>query len=479
MSSREPHTTPVVAAKESCAAGLFDRLTTSSDEERLDAARSLWRLGPAATGPLLHALESAEDPVRAAAAESLGRIGDPVAVEPLLRELQRAIDCGRSPARRVLVWASLAAGVASGVAGAWVLWNGATIPAVIGGAGLVAGLVAAVLLRPRTGVTVIPCIAALANIAERSGSPECQRALPALERVAGYRFWLDVTVTAAMERVAERIRVSATGVIEEAATVPAELLGRSDGPATYSRVRAAFALRRFGESSVEPLSRALASDRAPAVRVAAAEALGALRGECSFQALLQALEDTEPVVRAAVAEALGQFEDGRAIAPLRRALQRSFPRKSARLQRYLGGAWLMTVPALLLASLAGGLHFRLGMALFVATNAALQLYSNTRRGHSLVCRAIAGSLGWIATSQPDPTLREVLRDLNSIAGDRVLQDEATRAASRAAARTIEELTAQAHNLPLASETPAESEATLPLPATASRSHDRSLPPVQG
>ncbi len=62
-------------------------------------------------------------------------------------------------------------------------------------------------------------------------------------------------------------------------------------------------------------------DRRPAVRRAAAEALGALRDERAVEPLLRALEDRRPAVRRAVARALGQLGDARAVGPLLRALE--------------------------------------------------------------------------------------------------------------------------------------------------------------
>ncbi len=64
----------------------------------------------------------------------------------------------------------------------------------------------------------------------------------------------------------------------------------------------------------------LLADASPAVRAAAAEALGLVGGETLPESLARATRDEEPAVRAAATGALGAFDDGEAVETARSAL---------------------------------------------------------------------------------------------------------------------------------------------------------------
>jgi hypothetical protein len=81
-------------------------------------------------------------------------------------------------------------------------------------------------------------------------------------------------------------------------------------------------------------------------------------------------------------------------------------------------------------------------------------------------RPIARALSQIAERSPTPELREVLPDLHEIAADPILQDQRSRATSRAAARKIEVLTAKLDALPVTASAPGLNPETLPREAVA-------------
>ncbi|MBM3458401.1 MAG: HEAT repeat domain-containing protein [Armatimonadetes bacterium] len=180
-----------------------------------------------------------------------------------------------------------------------------------------------------------------------------------------------------------------------------------------------------------------------------------------------ALRDADPEVRLAAAETLGRMGDTRAVEPLTQALRHQLLGGSANAQRIVG--LLVVIGAVLLAIglIAGIAAIKAAGASFWILNLAsrpVSRYFQQRRQNSPMVRAICTALTRIAEQNPAPVLRMILPELEGISGDMLHQEPGTRAASREAARRIEELTAHIKNLPVPAESPIPSVETLPLPA---------------
>lgn len=197
-------------------------------------------------------------------------------------------------------------------------------------------------------------------------------------------------------------------------------------------------------------------------RAEAARELRHYAPEC-LDPLYNALKDSEEPVRSAAAESLGLIGDERSVKPLVEALRAGFPGKSARRNRIGGLLLAITLPlvvvgavAVLIATkgegagdmLVNGLTFGPGSGHFKSHNT----------------RVIAQALTKIAERTPTPELRDALPDLQEIVADPIQQDKRSRAASRAAARKIQALTAKLDALPVTATTPELTGSTLPRPA---------------
>ena len=118
------------------------------------------------------------------------------------------------------------------------------------------------------------------------------------------------------------VQKNAAGALEEVRDVRVseafiQALKDENGEA---RSKAASALGKIGdERAVEPLIQALKNEDRRA-RSSAAWALGEIRDERAVEPLIQALRDEDPYVASDVAEALGKIGDPRAVEPLTNAL---------------------------------------------------------------------------------------------------------------------------------------------------------------
>jgi HEAT repeat protein len=223
---------------------LIQALGDSGWNVRRAAAEALGKLGdPQAVPALIQALGDSDSAVRAVSAEALGAIGDPQAVPALIVAL-----------------------------GDWGDWWSENVRR------------------------------AAAEALVRIGAP----AVPALIQALGDR--------------SENVRRAAAEALVRigAPAVPALIQALGDDEFRVRRA-AAEALVRIGAPAVPALIQAL-GDRSENVRRAAAEALGAIGDPQAIPALIQALGDSDSAVRAVSAEALGAIGDPQAVPPLIQAL---------------------------------------------------------------------------------------------------------------------------------------------------------------
>ncbi|MFN3648512.1 MAG: HEAT repeat domain-containing protein [Armatimonadota bacterium] len=240
------------------------------------------------------------------------------------------------------------------------------------------------------------------------------------------------------------------------------LAARLESESSETRERAVWALAYCGPAAVPILVDALEAKYGD-TRGAAAKTLGTLGQPEVTPHLCRLLEENEPRIRIAVAQALGAVGDERAVRPLLEVLQSGFVGGLSGRRR-----WLALPLCLVLFGTAAGLlpglfqKDRGSILSLVALLLVLVEYLRNRTERGSVARAVTGALSAIAERRPSPGMRAVLPDLRRMAADPIQQDAETREASRTAARRIGGLT--------------ESLKDLPLPAAASVD-DASLPRV--
>jgi hypothetical protein len=211
-------------------------------------------------------------------------------------------------------------------------------------------------------------------------------------------------------------------------------------------------------------------------------AIGALRthGAGAVQPLSLALGDRHPAVRAAAAEALGELGDERAVGPLIEALRASFVGRSARRQLALGlviAVGVLAVPGgLVLGVLASGIGgwtiaaflclfgLELPFLLLIGVPEAAADYFGKRRSRGRLSVAYIRALARIAERHPVPELRQALPELQALSVDVLQQQRSTRAASRATAQRIKMVTARLKDLPTPAAAGHVDAAVLPCPS---------------
>lgn len=197
-------TTRVAIPEPSCE-DLAATLRNGGAVERLEAARRLRGCGSPAVPLLCGALTDPCVPVRLAAAESLGEIGDPAAIPPLTQALQGCFHGGS--ARRQLATGCLGTGLALIVCLLMVLLNPFVIIEGLFRAGL-GGLsnLGKNRSEPELRLSRAPAYArALAQIAERHPTPELRALLPELRAASLDLLQLDREARQVSRETAERI----------------------------------------------------------------------------------------------------------------------------------------------------------------------------------------------------------------------------------------------------------------------------------
>lgn len=252
-----------------------------SPRVRRQAAEALGRLGsPRAVEPLIVALRDREPEVRGAVAFALGQLGDARAVEPLIGVVKNDPSGWRSKA---------AAGLAE-----------------LGDLRAVEPLIAVLEDRGQAAVHGV-----VGWALGRLGDPRAVQ--PLIGALGDFDWPLHDLHPDLVPNALAQIGAPAVGPLIEA-------LNDNDPRVLRG---AATALGQIGDArAVQPLLDAL-NDCDPAVRTAAASAVGQIADVCATEPLIAALGDSSVEVCEAAAEALGIVGDLRAIEPLKRALQQT------------------------------------------------------------------------------------------------------------------------------------------------------------
>lgn len=247
---------------------LTEQMNNSDWKKREEAAKLLGELGdPSAVEPLIKALGDYMGDVRKAAAEALGRLKDPRAEQPLLR----AFGDGREDVR---FFAAKALGELKG---------------------------------PRAVelfITILEDGNENARAAAVRALGECkdpQVIEPLIKTLGDEAAGVRTAAAAALSKLGER-------QWKEIIKGDAEDFSRLRWTGTQdSRVVAPF-IKALGNKNVQ-------------ARSTAAEALGELKNPRAVEPLIKALEDKNGYVRATAAKALGEFKDSRAVEPLVKSLK--------------------------------------------------------------------------------------------------------------------------------------------------------------
>lgn len=211
---------------------------------------------------LVAALRDGDPTVRAAAAEALGRLGDPSAAGDLAAALRDSEPAVQRQATFAL-----------------------------------AELEDPRAVEPLISATRLPDAEVREKAADALGHLEDPRALPALERL--------------LTDQNTQVRKSAINALSqfELSTAPEALLSALRDANADVRHEAAHTVGHIGDRRAVPALKTLLNDTNADVRDAAVEALHEIGDEASIQALIDALKGPYPDVRRAAAEALGQKKD--------------------------------------------------------------------------------------------------------------------------------------------------------------------------
>ena len=260
------------------------------DNTRAAATEALIKIGPAAVEPLTNALRSVSPFVRSAAAEALGRIKDPRAIEPLIRALSRdSYEYTRAEA----AWA-LASMEDPRVIGPLIDALSDQHPDVRAAAELALARLGPLSVEPLLQVLNKRGTAALRNSVVRAlGGTNDPRVVEPLLR--------------ALDDAAVRDSAAiALGELKDPRAV--EPLVRTLKDQNHSGgSSAAAALIKLGSPSVEPLAKAL-NDTDQDVRRLAVIALGEIKDPQAIEALTERLKDESPEVRQTAQEAIEKIQ---------------------------------------------------------------------------------------------------------------------------------------------------------------------------
>ncbi len=175
-------------------------------ERRIEAVRLLGAHWPASLPYLRKALQGTDDPMRLAAAEVLGSVGDDRAIEPLLNALKS--NCLARSAQRQRVLGLLLLVATLGIIAGGVVWGitalkyggFATIPF-----HLISGLARYYDSRKKRSALNGAIVAALAEIASRHPTPEIRRVLPELHALSADALQQKASFRATTREAATRI----------------------------------------------------------------------------------------------------------------------------------------------------------------------------------------------------------------------------------------------------------------------------------
>jgi len=222
----------------------------------------------------------------------------------------------------------------------------------------------------------------------------------------------------------------------------------------------------------------------PCRRVEAVRALAACDPGAEG-ALCEALKDRHPAVRIAAAQALGEVGTRDAVPALTGTINWSQrPRSGPWLIRFgmvLYPAWGVLIALSIWGFLSEWIQLLLlPLSLLIVAQCLYVSYHfwsgcQDRLHHSRLCHAVAVALGRIAKRDPAPELRLAVPYLNAVAADSLIHTERTREASREAAARIQSVTAALSTLPVPAVAPQAAPGELPRPAEAPAPEAGGLP----
>jgi hypothetical protein len=427
--------------------------------------------------PLCRAVQQGNPALQSAAAESLGKIGDPRAWEVLLNALCRFNpDNPASPVFWPVLSLAILAATTLGIA----IVADSMLP-LFGGAFAAAGIVVwwARQCR-RTSANWQSLLQAIEQLTAVHPYLEIRESLFELRPIANNKL-AQKPFRQAVRRTIERV----DALVEAAGNRPAPpgILPTSGIPSggheLSLRDKLGWRLReaiRTGTATVPQLVEVLESDWRTG-RIEAARALTADDVE-AVESLLRVLDRRDPELRVAAIEALGRIGDPRAVPALRAILREPLLGRSPRLHLYLA----LCLVIFLGFAVAGLVHLgNYAPILYLLLCSWTALLNRTRDA-----KIVLKSLEEIARKQGGPVLREMLPELHVIARDLLTHDSGARKAARATATQIEAQTAAVKDLPrpaastpvegslpLAGSAPVLDAALLPTPSAGGREQSRS------
>lgn len=214
-----------------------------------------------------------------------------------------------------------------------------------------------------------------------------------------------------------------------------------------------------------PEPKALATSNDASDRLRAIPLLEAQGPEAS-NSLINLLQDRDAAVRLSAAQALGRIGDLAAVHPLVEALVGPHTGGKGPWHSWLGVLSYLSLWPLAFAAVMGPLALQivagLGIAYFLIGPIA---HFTHRSEHQAFADAVSQALLAIARRHPSGALAVVVPELRQSAGDRIMQSDEARAASKRAAGYLEDLAKDLRDTPIAAEAPeTASAALLPRPS---------------